>query len=322
MRRPRTVGHDASRKVRIPIRTWSTTPRPWPPSLPLATLRLVLASVLASALLLGLASAPALAAVPKSRFPHSVVTTTRSPGKPLVIGHRGNPARAPEETLPSFQSAVDRGADVLELDIQWTVDGQMVALHDTGAHALDRTTDCTGSVQSKTLAQIRTCDAGSWKGNQWKGTRVPTFGEVAGLAAKARLAIAPEMKSATVSAAQARQLAEAIEEYGLASRVVVQSFYPDALRLFRDVSPDTLLMYVTRKSVKTASQVRAAGATYYASDYESLTRTQVHDLQRAGIMVWLYTAGSSATSNAAIASPRPNGIMTNDVDATKAYLAS
>jgi glycerophosphoryl diester phosphodiesterase len=278
--------------------------------------------VLASTLLLGLAAAPALAAEPKSRFRNPVVTTTRSPGKPLVIGHRGNPAAAPEETLPSFQSAIDRGADVLELDVQWTVDGQMVALHDTGAHALDRTTDCTGSVQSKTLEQIRTCDAGSWKGSQWKGTRVPTFDEVAALAARARVAIAPEMKEATVTASQARQLAEAIEDHGLASRAVVQSFHPEALRLFRDSSPAIPLMYVTRKSTKTATQVRAAGATYYASDYQSVTATQVRGLQRAGISVWLYAAGSSASSNAAIARPRPNGIMTNDVDATKDYLAS
>lgn len=278
--------------------------------------------MLASSLLLGLAGAPALAAEPQARFRNPVVTTTRSPGKPLVIGHRGNPAAAPEETLPSFRSAVDRGADVLELDVQWTADGQMVALHDTGAHALDRTTDCTGSVQSKTLAQIRTCDAGSWKGSRWKGTRVPTFEEVAALVAKARVAIAPEMKGATVTAAQARQLAQAIEDHGLASRTVVQSFHPEALRRFRDQSPAIPLMYVTRKSTRTATQVRAAGATYYASDYQSVSATQVRDLQRAGISVWLYAASSSISSNAAIARSRPNGIMTNDVDATKAYLAS
>ena len=50
-------------------------------------------------------------------------------------------------------------ADYLELDIQLTKDGQLIAMHDT---AVDRTTNGTGEVRDKTLSEIKSLDAGSW----------------------------------------------------------------------------------------------------------------------------------------------------------------
>jgi len=47
-----------------------------------------------------------------------------------VIGHRGNRALSPENTLPSLLEAVSVGADALEFDVQVTRDGALVLMHD------------------------------------------------------------------------------------------------------------------------------------------------------------------------------------------------
>ena len=83
----------------------------------------------------------------------------------LAIGHRGASGYAPEHTIASYDLALALGADYIEQDLQLTKDGVLVVLHDP---TLDRTArgpaeNCTGSRRStKTLAQIKTCDVGSW----------------------------------------------------------------------------------------------------------------------------------------------------------------
>jgi len=72
----------------------------------------------------------------------------------LVIGHRGAPNEELENSIASFARARDLGADGIELDVQITVDGRLVVMHDP---TLDRTTVCTGLVREKTLAELASC---------------------------------------------------------------------------------------------------------------------------------------------------------------------
>ncbi len=90
----------------------------------------------------------------------------------LRIGHRGAAATAPENTLASFRRAIALGADAVELDVQRTADGHLVVMHDD---TVDRTTDGAGRVAGLTLARIEALDAGSWKGPEFAGERVPTL---------------------------------------------------------------------------------------------------------------------------------------------------
>src|SRR5437773_11827369 len=64
---------------------------------------------------------------------------------------------------------------MIELDVQLTRDGEVVVMHDW---TLERTTDGAGAVCDRTLAEIRRLDAGAWFGPAFRGTRVPTLGEV------------------------------------------------------------------------------------------------------------------------------------------------
>jgi glycerophosphoryl diester phosphodiesterase len=101
----------------------------------------------------------------------------------LVIGHRGNRAHAPENTLASLREAAALGVDAVEFDLRVSRDGVLVVMHDA---TLDRTTDDSGPVAARTAAELGRIDAGArftadggrtfpWRG---RGACISTFDEV------------------------------------------------------------------------------------------------------------------------------------------------
>jgi len=76
----------------------------------------------------------------------------------MLVAHRGGAALAPENTMVAFRAAVEVWwADMLEMDVRLTKDGQVVVFHDA---TVDRTTNGTGPVADLTLAEVRALDAG------------------------------------------------------------------------------------------------------------------------------------------------------------------
>ena len=87
------------------------------------------------------------------------------------------PETPPENTLPAFLYAWSRdgNADAAEVDVHLTRDGEIVAIHD---ETTERTAGAPWRVAERTLAELRTLDAGSWKGARFAGIRLPTLAEV------------------------------------------------------------------------------------------------------------------------------------------------
>lgn len=77
----------------------------------------------------------------------------------LHIAHQGGENEAPSATLYALKTALRKGADMLEVDVHATADGELVVLHDT---TVDRTTDGHGAVQDMTLAEVQALDAAHW----------------------------------------------------------------------------------------------------------------------------------------------------------------
>jgi glycerophosphoryl diester phosphodiesterase len=130
----------------------------------------------------------------------------------LTIGHRGVMGVEPENTLRSFVAAEHAGLDLIELDLHLSKDGALVIMHDAD---VDRTTDGTGPISEKTLAELRTLDAG-------RGERVPVFEEVLDAV---RTPIQAEIKDV----AAARALADVMHRRDLVGRVEVSSFHDEAV---------------------------------------------------------------------------------------------
>ncbi|MBN8459520.1 MAG: glycerophosphodiester phosphodiesterase [Verrucomicrobia bacterium] len=95
---------------------------------------------------------------------------------PFIVAHRGASHDAPENTLPAFELAWKQGADAIEADFHLTSDGKLVCIHDAD---IKRVTGVSKIVAKSTLDELRALDAGAWFKPEWKGTRLPTFAEVA-----------------------------------------------------------------------------------------------------------------------------------------------
>lgn len=154
--------------------------------------------------------------------------------RPLVIAHRGASGTCPENTLAAVRRAEALGAAMVELDVQLTRDGHVVVIHDL---LLDRTTDGTGPVGDRSLAELAALDAGSWFSPAFAGERVPLLADVLDAVA---LAVNVEIKTPAAEGLEARTLA-VVEAAGAFDRVVFSSFEPAALDRLRALSSTATL---------------------------------------------------------------------------------
>lgn len=110
-----------------------------------------------------------------------------------IIGHRGCMVHAPENTLAAFRRAWEEGADGIELDVHLTRDGRIVVHHDAD---LRRTAGCPKRLDEMAWFDVQSMDVGAWKGDAWRGERIPTLEDVVRSAPREALVIV-EVKCGT-----------------------------------------------------------------------------------------------------------------------------
>ena len=157
---------------------------------------------------------------------------------PKVIGHRGAAGHAPENTLASIAKAAELGCGWVEFDVMTAACGRPVLIHD---QTLDRTTDGRGLVSGKTLAELKTLDAGSWFSADFAGAAIPALSETLDLLARLDLGAVVEIKPpAGMEAKTGRLVAETLARFSEARLVglMVSSFSPGALAAARDATPE------------------------------------------------------------------------------------
>ncbi|HET8734652.1 MAG TPA: glycerophosphodiester phosphodiesterase family protein, partial [Anaeromyxobacteraceae bacterium] len=156
------------------------------------------------------------------------------PGRPLVLGHRGASADAPENTRAAFHAALEQGADGFELDVWRCGSGEAVVIHDPDAR---RTGQSPVAVAGSSLGRLRELDVGRWRGDAFAGERIPTLDEV--LTAFPKAIVNVELKSARVpDLGLPVEVVRTLRQQGAESRVVVSSFSAALLAAFRSLAPD------------------------------------------------------------------------------------
>ncbi|MGA9526255.1 MAG: glycerophosphodiester phosphodiesterase family protein [Myxococcaceae bacterium] len=137
----------------------------------------------------------------------------------LLLAHRGASADAPENTLAAFQTAVEQGADGVELDVQICLTGEVVVCHDP---RLDRLAGRPTEVLHTSWANLRRLDVGSSLG--FRPERIPLLEEVLELL-PAHLTVNVELKCDTVDDhGLTRATVEVIRKCRASDRVIVSSF--------------------------------------------------------------------------------------------------
>ena len=163
---------------------------------------------------------------------------------PKLVGHRGALEVAPENTLASFQRALDDGVDVIEMDIRLSGDGHVVVMHDG---TVDRTTNGTGLVSEMSVAQLKRLDAGAWFDARYVGERIPTLAEVLAWA-RGKVGLLLELKYYPYGGFDpvlVPRTLELIALAGVADQIAFISYQPKALVQIRLLAPNFLVGHLT-----------------------------------------------------------------------------
>ena len=217
---------------------------------------------------------------------------------PFIVGHRGASYDAPENTLPSFQKAWEDGADAIEGDFHLTADGEIVCIHDA---TTGRVSSENLIVKESTLAALQTLDVGAWKGEQWKGTKIPTISEV--------LATVPDGKKIYVEIKSGikiiPKLLEAFAQSGLSDeQIVVISFDPEVIKVFKEQRPtiraNWLLVIdelvgggISMESWLVIQMIKTIGANGISTNYHHVNQKMVEDVLNAGFEFHVWTVNDS-----------------------------
>lgn len=231
----------------------------------------------------------------------ALYTRARDTGRPLIGGHRGNPAACPENTLASFRSAIELGVDMIECDVHLSQDGELVVIHD---HTLDRTTDGSGLVVAKTLRELRELDAGA-------GERIPVLAEVCELA-RPSVGLCVEIKQIPIPYPGLEQrLVAVLRELDMVGQTAVISFHHGAVRTVHELEPGLVVGVLEgARPIDPVALMRGAGARIYAPHYGAMDPALVQEVHAGGGVVGCWTVDDEAAIQWTRAC-RPDSVFTN-----------
>lgn len=247
----------------------------------------------------------------------------------VLIAHRGASVIAPEHTLASYQMAIDMDADFIEIDLQMTRDGVLIAFHDD---TVDRTTNGSGEVTEMDLADLKGLDAGSWFNaekpdrakDEYAGIGVPTLEEVF-TAFGDRTNYYIETKQPDKNDGMEEELLELLDQYGLLEaslpkgKVIIQSFSTDSLKTIHELDDDIpLIQLIDSVEQEIPSPETFESYKEYAAgigvSYRDVDEVYIAAAKEAGLLVHLFVVDELAEGEE-LKSWGANGIFTNDLEA-------
>lgn len=240
--------------------------------------------------------------------------------RPLIIGHRGSPAHAPENTLASFEMAAIQGADAIEFDVKLSADGKVIILHDA---TVNRTTNGKGKVNRLPLSALQKLDAGSWFSDQFAGERVPTLESVCATFGQ-RLYLNIELTNyVTPFDALVVNVVNTVKNYRLQERVLFSSFFPHNLALAQRLLPETPCALLTWPGWKGRWMIPVAlrSRRYWAihPHISQVTPALVQRVHAAGKRIHVWTVNEESDMRR-MADWGVDAIFTDDVERARQAL--
>jgi len=207
----------------------------------------------------------------------------------MNIAHRGFSSQYPENTLLAFQKALELGMKWMEFDLQITIDGHLVVMHD---RTVDRTTKGSGNISDLTLSQIRALDAGSHLSPKFAGEPVPTFTEVLDLlTGKAKMAV--ELKF--ISNDPIDQVLQILRERDLIDQVSISSFdlpkLPEVKRLCPECSTTALVKPEIDPNRDWVAEVLSYGVDIFGPHHAQTTPEMVAQAHAQDLLVRCWGLG-------------------------------
>ncbi|MDY5585689.1 MAG: glycerophosphodiester phosphodiesterase family protein [Arcanobacterium sp.] len=234
-----------------------------------------------------------------------------------VFAHRGLCKKAPENTMAAFEKAVAKGVRWIETDVDILGDGTPVLIHDS---SLDRTTNLQGSYYELSAADLPRIDAGWWFSPKFAGEPLPTLRMLVDYMNQTGLNANIEVKANEAGRAMTSQLVDSVvaelERLEAGREVIISSFSPLVLELFRDRAPK-----LERGALFTSgslfgdwrSILEITESTYIHPEDSGLTKQHIQYARSFGYGVNVWTVDSNARANE-LFNWGATGIFTNVAD--------
>ena len=207
-------------------------------------------------------------------------------GRPLVIAHRGASGERPENTLPAYELAIEQRADMIEIDLHLTRDGEIAITHDESLTGIGG----RGEIADAGIAEIQALDAGG-------GERVPSLDQVLDAFA-ARIPFNLEIKRGGAGdyAGLERRTLEALERRELGASILFSSFYDTVLARIREAAPSARLgvLVSPRAPERWLERAAAIGAEAVHFWKGLASEEGVERAHGAGLAVYCYTVDAEA----------------------------
>ena len=224
--------------------------------------------------------------------------------RPLLIGHRGYPARYPENTLAAFTGAMDAGCDMIELDVTLSRDRRVVVIHDD---TLDRTTNGKGPVRDRTAEDIEGWTPAAGLRRDFPPSACRSWTEVIALTA-ARCMLNIEIKESAFEAdypvdAVEHQVVKLVKTSGAMGRVIISSFDQRILERIAAMDAPPAVAYISDHGADKGvmEMLLAMKAFSWHPRFTVLTRDQVDMLHAAGLKVFPWTINTRAEAEKVLA---------------------
>jgi glycerophosphoryl diester phosphodiesterase len=222
----------------------------------------------------------------------------------LNIAHRGASGTFPENTLSAFRAAIDAGADMCELDVQLTRDGNVVVIHDD---TVERTTDGKGEIAELTLEELKRLDAGAkFKGGVLKGERIPTLDEVFSVTS-GKCGLNIELKAGGVE----QQVAQIMQARNAFSDSIVSSFDWEYLKNIQQLHFNIrIALLAEEKPIDLMTKAVAMRAHAINPRWDMVTPDLCKAAHEKNLKVYTWTVDADARMRA-LMEAGVDGIMTN-----------
>ncbi len=211
----------------------------------------------------------------------------------FLIAHRGASGSAPENTIEAIELAIDAGVAMVEIDVQSTLDGQVVVFHDD---ELERTTDGRGAINAMSYEQLRTLDAGSWFGSQFANTRIPLLSDAIDVIQN-RVYLNLELKAHSTldqSMTWFAHIHRQLDDRSMLPYTVFSSFHHDLLRQLKVTYPSlhTCALHVPSDDRLPSAVLASCNASAYGCSLREATAAVAKDCREHSIPWGVYNANT------------------------------
>jgi len=229
-----------------------------------------------------------------------------------VIAHRGAAGKAPENTLASVRQAMKDSADWIEIDVQESMDGEVVVIHDSDFMKL---AGKDLKVWDSTLKELREIDVGSWFGPEFSAERVPTLTQVLE-ETRGQSRVLIELKYYGHDQQLEQRVVDIVEKAGMVNEVAVMSLKLSGIKKFHALRPDWVVGLLSSKAI---GNLYDLDMDFFAINMGMATPGFIRNVHLADKQVFVWTVNDQVSMSRMI-SLGVDGIITDEPELARNVL--